>query len=320
MAFQVYEDIGHDITCIDTGMIRDELAACYLLKGGSEYAIIETGTHNTVAIILNLLEERGIEPGQVKFVIPTHVHLDHAGGVGGLMQALPNATLLVHPRGARHMIDPSKLKAGVLAVYGEEAFARIYGDIIPVDEHRTRTMEEGDEVSVGDRRLVFYDTPGHARHHFCVYDPASKGIFTGDTFGLCYPSLTTAKGPFILPTTTPVQFDPPALKASIRKLLALQPECIYLTHFGRVDHPQPLGEQLLATVDDFVALAEEVATTTDDDGLEEALMAAMEDYLARRLRAHGCDLSDEELRSMLGMDIKLNSQGLMVWLRSERRH
>lgn len=319
MAFQVYEDIGHDITRIDTGMIHDELAACYLLQGGDEYAIIETGTHNTVATILELLQARGIGRGQVTFVIPTHVHLDHAGGVGGLMQALPNATLLVHPRGARHMIDPSKLKAGAMAVYGEEAFTRIYGDIIPVDERRVRTMEEGEEVVVGDRRLVFYDTPGHARHHFCIYDPASQGIFTGDTFGLCYPPLTTAKGPFILPTTTPVQFDPPALKASIRKLLALQPEHMYLTHYGRVDNPQPLGEQLLTMVDDFVALAEAAASTTDDDGLEGGLMTAMGDYLAERLKAHGCDLSGDEFQSTLGMDVKLNSQGLAVWLRSFQR-
>lgn len=316
MPDQMYEDIGYDITRIDTGMIHEELAACYLLKGGEAYAVIETGTHNTVPRILDLLDQRGIGREQVKYVIPTHVHLDHAGGVGGLMQALPNATLLVHPRGARHMIDPSKLKAGATAVYGEQAFAEIYGDVIPVDEDRVRTMDEGDEVTVGERRLVFYDTPGHARHHFCVYDPASRGIFTGDTFGLCYPPLVTDKGPFILPTTTPVQFDPPALKASIRKLLALEPARLYLTHYGRVDNPKPLGERLLAMVDDFVALAEDVAGSTDDSGLEPGLMAAMEDYLAQSVKEHGCDLTDDELQAILGMDIRLNSQGLAVWLRA----
>ncbi|MDX1757514.1 MAG: MBL fold metallo-hydrolase [Marinobacter sp.] len=316
MSDQVYLDIGHDITRIDTGMIHEELAACYLLKGGDEYAVIETGTDRTVPRILGLLEQRGIDRAQVKFVVPTHVHLDHAGGVGGLMQALPRATLLVHPRGARHMVDPSKLKAGATAVYGEKAFAEIYGDVLPVDENRVRTMDEGDEVTVGERRLVFCDTPGHARHHFCVHDPASRGIFTGDTFGLCYPSLVSEKGPFILPTTTPVQFDPPALKASIRKLLALEPERLYLTHYGCVEPPRELGERLLVMVDDFVALAEDVARTSADDDLEGGLMAAMEDYLAQQLQAHGCSLSDNELQAVLGMDIKLNSQGLAVWLRS----
>ena len=319
MTVPTYLDIGHHITRIDTAMVHEGLAACYLLQADQACAIIETGTHNTVPVILALLEARGIELSQVKYVIPTHVHLDHAGGVGGLMAALPEATLLVHPRGARHMINPAKLKAGATAVYGEAQFAEIYGDIIPVDERRVRTMDDGDEATVGDRRLVFIDTPGHARHHFCVYDPTSRGIFTGDTFGLSYPPLTTAKGPFICPTTTPVQFDPPALKASIRTLLALKPERIYLTHYGMVENPQPLGERLLTMVDDYVALVETVAVTSDADALEKALMVAMREYLFRCAREHGCDMSDEQLDAVLGLDIQLNSQGLAVWLQSRSR-
>ena len=319
MTFQTFDDLGQQITRIDTAMVHEGLAACYLLGGGDEYAIIETGTHNTVPTILALLKERNIDLAKVKYVIPTHVHLDHAGGVGGLMQALPAATLLVHPRGARHMIDPAKLKAGATAVYGEAKFAEIYGDIIPVDERRVRTMEDGDEATVGNRKLVFIDTPGHARHHFCVYDPTSRGIFTGDTFGLSYPPLTTAKGPFICPTTTPVQFDPPALKASIRTLLALKPERIYLTHYGMVENPQPLGERLLTMVDDYVALAETVAVTSDADALEKSLMVAMREYLFRCAREHGCEMSDEQLEAVLGLDIQLNSQGLAVWLQSRSR-
>ncbi|WP_303761393.1 MBL fold metallo-hydrolase [Alcanivorax jadensis] len=316
MTVPTYQDIGHQITRIDTAMVHEGLAACYLLQAGDACAIIETGTHNTVPIILALLDARGIQRSQVKYVIPTHVHLDHAGGVGGLMQALPEATLLVHPRGARHMIDPAKLKAGATAVYGEAMFAKIYGDVIPVEENRVRIMEDGDQALVGDRKLVFYDTPGHARHHFCVYDPTSQGIFTGDTFGLSYPPLTTDKGPFICPTTTPVQFDPPALKASIRKLLALDPQRLYLTHYGMVENPQPLGERLLTMVDDYVTLAENVAPTSDADAQGKALMAAMGDYLFRCAREHGCDMSDEQLQAVLGLDIQLNSKGLAVWLQA----
>ncbi len=319
MTVPTYLDIGHHITRIDTAMVHEGLAACYLLQADQACAIIEAGTHNTVPVILALLEARGIELSQVKYVIPTHVHLDHAGGVGGLMAALPEATLLVHPRGARHMINPAKLKAGATAVYGEAQFAEIYGDIIPVDEQRVRTMDDGDEATVGDRKLVFIDTPGHARHHFCVYDPASRGIFTGDTFGLSYPPLTTANGPFICPTTTPVQFDPPALKASIRTLLALKPERIYLTHYGMVENPQPLGERLLTMVDDYVALAEAVVVTSDGDGQEQVLMTAMREYLFRCAREHGCEMSDEQLDAVLGLDIQLNSQGLAVWLQSRSR-
>lgn len=319
MAFQVYQPLPFGITRIDTAMVHDELAACYLLEDDGECAIIETGTHNTVPIILSLLAEKGIDRRQVKYVIPTHVHLDHAGGVGGLMEALPEATLLIHPRGARHMIDPAKLKAGAMAVYGEKAFADIYGDVIPVPESRVRTMDDGDQAVVGGRTLQFIDTPGHARHHFCVHDPVSRGLFTGDTFGLSYPALTTPNGPFICPTTTPVQFDPPALKASIRKLLALSPQRIYLTHYGMVENPQPLGERLLTMVDDYVALAEAVAPTSDADAQEKALMAAMREYLFSCAREHGCEMSDEQLQAVLGLDIQLNSQGLAVWLQSRSR-
>lgn len=313
MSFQVYQPLAHGITRIDTAMVRDELAACYLMEDDGECAIIETGTHHTVPIILDLLEQKGIDRRQVKYVIPTHVHLDHAGGVGGLMQALPAATLLIHPRGARHMIDPSKLKAGATAVYGEAAFAEMYGDIIPVPESRVTVMHDGDQVTLGQRRLTFHDTPGHARHHFCVQDSASNGIFTGDTFGLAYPSLVTERGPFILPTTTPVQFDPPALKASIRKLLALKPERMFLTHYGLLEAPARPGERLLAMVDDYVLLAEQAEEGGDDD-LMGRLEPALRDYLFAQAREHGVNLSDAALDDALGFDIHLNSQGLVVWL------
>ncbi len=314
MPFQEYHPLPFGITRIDTAMVHEELAACYLMEAGDECAIIETGTHNTVPIILALLEQKGIAPSAVKYVIPTHVHLDHAGGVGGLMQSLPAATLLIHPRGARHMIDPSKLKAGATAVYGEVKFAEIYGDVIPVDEGRVRVMQDGDSVLLADRELRFYDTPGHARHHFCVYDPLSKGIFTGDTFGLSYPVLTTDKGPFILPTTTPVQFEPEALKTSIQRLLDLQPERIYLTHYDMVENPRPLGERLIPMVDDYVAMAKQVAANNDPDDLQEALEVAMGEYLFRKAREHGVTMSDADLQQTLGMDIRLNCQGLAFWL------
>ncbi len=314
MPFESTLDLGHGITRIDSGMVRDELAACYLMQGGNEYALIETGTNNSVPRIMDLLKQRNIRPAQVKYVIPTHVHLDHAGGVGGLMQCLPEATLLVHPKGARHLIEPGKLKAGAIAVYGEAEFAKVYGDIIPVEASRVLSMEDGSEALLGGRKLVFLDTPGHARHHFCVFDPESQGIFTGDTFGLAYPALTTAKGPFIIPTTTPVQFEPEALKQSIRRLLALLPERMYLTHYGVVGNPQVLGERLLGMVDDYVALALAERDAGGVEDLEGRLLERMRAYLFGRARLHGCGLTDDELERLLGMDLRLNAQGLGVWL------
>src|SRR5690606_11253718 len=316
MTMQTYEDLGDGITRIETGMIHDGLAACYLLQSGDDCALIETGTQHTVALILQLLEQRRIAREQVRYVIPTHVHLDHAGGVGGLMQLLPSATLLIHPRGARHMIDPAKLKAGAIAVYGEQQFAKIYGEVIAVDAARVREMPDAARVQLGSRTLVFYDTPGHAYHHFCVHDLQSNSIFTGDTFGLAYPALSTAKGPFIFPTTTPVQFDPEALKQSIRTLLALHPDKMLLTHYGEVREPQSLGTTLLAQIDDYVAMAQTVKASTDQTQWESALIARLTDYTLARARAHGCSQSDAELQQLLAMDMRLNAQGMVVWLSS----
>ena len=312
----MYEDLGQGITRIDSGMIREGLAALYLVESQGESALIETGTHHTIPAVMALLQQRGIDPAQVKYVIPTHVHLDHAGGVGGLMQQLPQATLLVHPKGARHMIDPAKLKAGATAVYGETLFNEIYGDVIAVDADRVTEKNHAEQVQLGKRMLVFYDTPGHARHHFCVHDLQSNGVFTGDTFGLAYPTLTTEKGPFIMPTTTPVQFDPEALKQSITALMALQPNTMYLTHYGPVSDVQALGQQLLMQVDDYVAIARKASAGASAEELEHQLIESLTDYTFARARVHGCTQSATELEQILGMDMKLNSQGLAVWLAS----
>jgi glyoxylase-like metal-dependent hydrolase (beta-lactamase superfamily II) len=312
----LYEDLGHGITRIDTGMIQPELAACYLLESDSEYALIETGTQHTVPIIMALLASRNIDPLQLRYVIPTHVHLDHAGGVGGLMQQLPNATLLIHPRGARHMIEPDKLRAGAVAVYGEQHFREIYGDIIPVAATRVREMQDAEQMKLGRRTLVFYDTPGHARHHFCVHDLQSNGIFSGDTFGLAYPVLTSDKGPFMLPTTTPVQFEPEALKHSIQRLLALKPDCFYLTHYGKVGNPQPLGQQLITQIDAYVAIAQDARQHASDADLEQAIIQRLTTYTLARARVHGCRQTDGQLQQIIAMDMRLNAQGLVVWLQT----
>ncbi len=226
-------------------------------KRASEAAFIEVGTNSSTPRLMKILEQRGWKPQDVTYVIVTHVHLDHAGGAGSLMQLLPNATLLVHPYGARHMIDPAKLEAGSRVVYGDEMFDRIYGKLIPVEEQRVRIMHDGDDVTMlGNRQLRFMDTPGHARHHFCVHDSLTNGWFTGDTFGLSYREFDTENGAFLLPTTTPIQFDPEPLKASVRKLVEVGPEYMYLTHYGRVSEVAGLAKVMTDGVDKLVEIAE----------------------------------------------------------------
>jgi NAD(P)-dependent dehydrogenase (short-subunit alcohol dehydrogenase family) len=213
------QDLGDGIVAIDTGFHRDRFDAAYLMHEGGRAAFIDTGTNFALPRLLATLDALGLARDAVDWVIPTHVHLDHAGGAGALMQALPAATMLVHPRGAPHMIDPAKLYAGALAVYGQAEMDRSYGALVPVPAARVRISGDGMAITLAGRALRLIDTPGHARHHHCVWDERSRGWFTGDTFGLSYREFDTDAGPWIVPTSTPVQFDPEALARSIVRLL-----------------------------------------------------------------------------------------------------
>lgn len=304
------------VVCIDTGYVRERLAGCYLLEAEDCVAFIETGTSATVPHMLSLLEARGWAREQVRYVIVTHVHLDHAGGAGLLMQQLPEAEFLVHPRGARHMIDPSRLEASVRAVYSDGYFEDTFAPLVPIAAERTREMREGDTIKLGTRKLRFIDTPGHARHHFCVWDEQTRGWFTGDTFGISYRELDTEKGFFIFPTTTPIELDPPRLHESVGRLLEADPEWMYLTHFGRVGNPRLLGPQLLAALDAMVDIAER---NEHDDQRGERIRSELKDWLFDAARGHGVSLSDARLHELLANDIELNAQGLEVWLQRRAR-
>lgn len=303
--------LGWGIHVLDTGFQRTDMAACYVLRQGQDVCIIETGTKDTVPLILDFLANENIALEQVKYVAVTHVHLDHAGGAGLLMQALPKAKLVVHPLGARHMMDPAKLQAGATAVYGKAEFEKTYGDLLPIAEERILVADDEFNIQLEGRALTFIDTPGHARHHFCIYDDLSKGFFTGDTFGLAYQELTTEKGPFIFPTTTPVQFDPDALKASIQRMIGFTPERMFLTHFAMVEAPKKLAERLMQQIDVLVNIAEKHRDATSRvSAINSELMA----YLLAELDVHGCQLSVTEQRGVLASDVLLNAQGLDVWL------
>ena len=299
------------ISVIDAGFHRDHMAACYMMETDSEVAFIEVGTNSSTPRLIKTLEEHGRSREEVRYVIVTHAHLDHAGGAGSLMQLLPNATLLVHPYAARHLINPAKLEAGARAVYGDEMFDQVYGVLVPVPEERARIMEDGDSVMLGGRRLGFMDTPGHARHHFCVHDSLTHGWFTGDTFGLSYREFDTGQGAFLFPTTTPIQFDPEPLKESVRKLAANDPECMYLTHYGKVEGVQKLAAKMIEGVDVLVGIAERYK---DHDQRQQKIETAMADWLMTGLREHGVSLSDERCMELLRDDIALNTQGIEIWL------
>ena len=264
--------------------------------------------------MLGSLDARGLTPADVEFVIATHVHLDHAGGAGLLMQHLPHARLVVHPRGAPHLIDPSALMAGALAVYGQEEMTRSYGDVVGVDEERVIVTHDGMQLDFAGRPLLFIDTPGHARHHHCIWDERTRGFFTGDTFGLSYREFDTVRGAFLLPTTTPVQFEPDALRASVERMLGFDPQVMYLTHFGPVGEVPSLGRHFLDMLDELVAIGLSVARIAHAPERHAALCAALRSLYLRRLREHGCAMSDARIVELLALDIELNAQGMGIWL------
>lgn len=305
------QDLGHGVHAIDTAFQRDLLDAAYLVVHEGQAAFIDTGTNHAVPRLLAALQALGLSTADVAWVIPTHVHLDHAGGVGRLLQNLPRAQVLVHPRGARHLIDPAALWAGALAVYGAEEMARSYGELVPVPAARVQTSSDGLSLDLAGRALVFADTPGHARHHHCIWDPSSRGWFTGDTFGLSYREFDTALGPWIMPTAVPPQFDPESLRLSIRRLLSFEPESMYLTHFSRVGEVRRLGSQLLQMLDEMVAMAEQLRNAPDrHQALKRGQLALFEPSL----RAHGVMVPGERIEHLLAIDLELNAQGLGIWL------
>ena len=301
----------HGITAIDTEYLYPGHAAAHLIVDEGRAAFVDVGANSSVPFLLGALDELGIAPAAVDYLLLTHVHLDHAGGAGALMRELPNARAVLHPRGAPHMIDPTKLIAGSKAVYGEEPFRRMYGELVPIPAARVRVVADGERVALGGRMLELIHTPGHAQHHYVVVDAAHASIFSGDTFGISYRALDTENGAFITPSTVPTQFDPEQHIGSIDRMLAYRPESIYLMHFSRVSDVPRLGASLKAQIAELARIARAHAGDADPHTGIRADMLALWRALARD---HGCRLSDSELEHALAGDLQLNTQGLIAWL------
>lgn len=303
--------LPHGITAIDTDYVRPMLDASHLIVDEGRAAFVDTGANNAVPRLLAALEASDLDGADVDYVFLTHIHLDHAGGAGLLMQSLPNAVAVIHPRGARHMAAPEKLIKGSIAVYGEAAFRELYGDILAIDEGRISVAGDGDVYRLGARELTTLHTEGHARHHYCLHDPASKGVFTGDSFGISFREFDTTAGEFIYPTTTPVHFDPPEAHKAIDRIVGLDPENLYLTHYSRVADIERLATDLHRRIDDLVSLA---LAHEGEPNRQVLLSDALRDYLVDELVAHGVRHERQALEALLAMDVDLNVMGLLHWL------
>ena len=312
MSLSLTTNYDHGISTIDAQFHRPQRASIHLIVENGVAALIDTGTTFSIPGVIQVLNEKNLTVEDVAYIFLTHIHLDHAGGASECMRCFPNAKLVVHPRGARHMADPTRLVTGATAVYGEAEFKRVYGEIHPIDADRIIEAPDEFRMQLNGRPLLFLDTPGHARHHYSIYDERSNAFFTGDTFGVSYRDFDVNGMEFIFPTTTPVQFDPVAAHASIDRIMSYNPQHVFLTHYSRIGHLSQHAESMHNLIDCFVEIAERANKNNADRYT--TISTAIQALLLDRLTQHGCQLSPEKICDLLSSDIKLNTQGLEHWL------
>jgi glyoxylase-like metal-dependent hydrolase (beta-lactamase superfamily II) len=306
LSFPLFDRLPHGISVLDTGFVRPRFDAAYLIVQDGRAAIVDTGTNASVPRLLQALQAHGLAPEDVDWLIVTHIHLDHAGGAGLLLSQLPNARLVAHPRAVRHLADPAQLLAGVRAVYGEEAVARDYGALVPVPPQRIVASADDMVIELAGRPLRLLDTPGHARHHHCVWDEESGAVFAGDTLGVSYGVLRQADVHYALPSTTPVQLDPEALRTSIERLLALQPRLACITHYGAIDDVATQADLVLRQAEAMVRIARTVADP-------QALRRTLAELYFPEAQACELPMGREAFEALVAGDVELNALGLEAW-------
>ena len=305
------------LTTIDCEPAIPRTVAAYLRVHGDEAAFIETNTQKTLPALQRALAHGGVPAEAVRWIVVTHVHLDHAGGASALLAICPNATILAHPRAARHLVDPARLVASATAVYGAEKFAQNYGTVAPAPKERVRALEDGETFALGSDTLRVHHTRGHANHHFVVEDPEMGAVFTGDSFGLVYPQLQHM-GPFALVSTSPTDFDPEAAHESVDRIAGFGAKQVYPTHFGPTPHIPEVAAQLHRWLDSSARWLDAAAANGESYGANKELIErAMRAELSHRADELGLSLSKDDWR-MLAVDMDLNAQGI-AYVADKRR-
>ena len=307
------------VVTIDCHYVHTERAAAFLIASQGDAAFIDNNTMFAVPHLMRALDEHALRPEQVRYLIITHVHLDHCGGTAELLRRCPNATVLAHPRAVRHLVEPSRLVAGTIAVYGEEVFKKLYGAVEPVPADRVRAMADGERLDLGARALSFFHTRGHANHHFCIHDSGSGSVFTGDSFGIAYPCLQYGSSPMIVCSSTPTEFDSNEAMISVDKILATAPERVYLSHYGVFDNPHECARPLRESI----ASLENILRDAVETGLE---ADALQSWCEERVRAVvrkageycGLRLTPDEIH-IIDFDSVMNARGLAYAAMRRRR-
>jgi glyoxylase-like metal-dependent hydrolase (beta-lactamase superfamily II) len=301
----VLDALPDGVSGIDTRMGGvSEITAGYLVHG-ERPALIETGPSKAAAAVADGVARAGLAPGDLAWIVVTHVHLDHAGGVGDLVRTFPDATVVVHPAGARHLNQPDRLLNSSARVYGE-LMDTVYGGLTPVEAGRIRAPEDGEHLDLGaGRRLQLLHAPGHAKHHMAVFDPDLGALYAGDGVGVLLPSNGVLR-----PATPPPDFDRDLAVASLRRFAKLEPAHLVLTHFGPIAPP---AERLAEAEDKLLRwceTAEQAASLhgPELDHIEAALRERFEQEEGRQ------ESSDPERYRLLN-SYASNAAGLTRWLR-----
>jgi glyoxylase-like metal-dependent hydrolase (beta-lactamase superfamily II) len=300
----VVTEIGPGVHQVDTLLGGwERVTAGYLIDGPAP-VLVETGSQTSVPSLLATLDAMGIAANDLSAVVVTHIHLDHAGGVGDVAAAFPAATVHVHERGARHLVDPSKLVASAAMVYGE-LLDTLYGRLTPTEASRVHVLDDGDTVDVGGgRTLTAVDSPGHAKHHLAVHDSESGILFAGDAVGVRLPDAGVLR-----PSTPPPDFDLDQALASLRKFAARRPTGVALAHFGLVPDPLDSLDEAEAVLRRWAHVAETAWREGHD--IAEALAHAFAHELEDVAPEHR-----EKLETLNG--IHSNAAGFRRWL--DHRH
>ena len=221
---------------------RPAIIATAILHSTAGVALVDPGPGSTLAHLEQELTRKGIGFKDVRQLLITHIHLDHAGSTGAIVERFPHIDVFVHERGAPHMIDPSKLLSSAGRLYGQD-MDRLWGEMRPVDDGRIRVLKGGETLSVGGREVKVEYTPGHASHHVSYFDSGSRMAFVGDTAGI-----RRGSGAYVMPPTPPPDIDIDAWHQSQQKILAWDPDTLFLTHFGPVhgarQHMQAMFENI----------------------------------------------------------------------------
>jgi glyoxylase-like metal-dependent hydrolase (beta-lactamase superfamily II) len=295
-------EVAPGVTAIDTFFGgRERYTAAYLLSG-SEPAIVETGPTTSAEHVVAGLDALGVGPDDLAHIVVTHIHLDHAGGVGALCRRYPKATVWVHERGARHLAEPERLVASAARIYGEDGLALLFGEVIPAPAQRIRSLTDGDRVPLGLRWLEAAATPGHAKHHLALVDSATGAVFTGDALGIHPPDQAVLR-----PATPPPDYDLELALESIERIRRLAGEMVLFSHFGPVREIDRICDLAAARFRDWTLSVGETMKRTEN--LDDIVAELRE--VARADAATGADAELDLDRLETLSSVRMNAMGIL---------